>query len=181
MTLPRELFLSRDQDGYFVSSRVLEAFDGLTQPFLSRASLSLKDSISFEGPFDAAEVKWKQDMNQPLDIRFQNELGEFIRIGLRPEQGLIEVDRSHSGKTDFSEAFADKIHTAPYGAREAEVDVRMILDRASLELFIDDGRYVMTEIFFPNSAFTEMILSAPADAVLEDLNINKVSNTWNNE
>ncbi len=181
MTLPRELFLSREENGYFVSSRVLEAFDGLTQSVLSRESLSLKDSISFEGPFDAAEVRWKQNMNKPLDIRFRNELGEYIRIGLRPDLGLVEFDRSRSGKTDFSEAFADKTHTAPYGARDAVVDVRMILDRASLELFIDEGRYVMTEIFFPNSAFTEMILFSPADAVLEDLNINKVSNTWNNE
>ena len=181
MTLPRELFLSRGENGYFLSSRVLEAFEALTQAVLSRESLSLKDSLSIKGPFDAAEVSWKQNMSQPLDIRFQNELGEFIRISLRPEQGLIEFDRSRSGKTEFSEAFADKVHTAPYGARDAEVDVRMILDRASLELFIDEGRHVMTEIFFPNQSFTEMILFSPADAVLEDLNINKVSNTWNNE
>ena len=181
MTLPRELFLSRGENGYFLSSRVLEAFEALTQAVLSRESLSLKDSLSIKGPFDAAEVSWKQNMSQPLDIRFQNELGEFIRIGLRPEQGLIEFDRSRSGKTEFSEAFADKTHTAPYGARDAVVDVRMILDRASLELFIDEGRHVMTEIFFPNQSFTEMILFSPADAVLEDLNINKVSNTWNNE
>lgn len=181
MCLPRELSLSKDENGYYVSSRVLPAFDELTRPLLSQERAIIKDSLVFEGPFDAAEVKWKQQMSQPVDIRFRNELGEFILISLDPEQGLIEFDRSSSGKTGFGEAFADKVHTAPYGSRKAMVDVRMILDRSSVELFIDDGRYVMTELFFPNQAFGEMLLSSYSDAVLEDLKINTVSNTWNNE
>ena len=181
MSLPRELSLGEDENGYFVSSQVLEAFENLTRTVLSRERLSLGDTISLKGSFDAAEVKWKQNLNQPVEIVFKNEVGEFIRIRLLPENGRIEFDRSKSGKTGFSDSFADKVHTAPFAPRDAVVDVRMILDRASLELFVDEGRYVMTEIFFPGRAYDEMLLYSSANATITDLNINSVSKTWNNE
>ena len=56
-----------------------------------------------------------------------------------------------------------------------------VLDKGNTSGLGTEGKDQLVAIFFPNRAFTEMHLSAPGDAVLEDLNINKVSNTWNNE
>jgi len=126
-------------------------------------------------------VKWKQKLSNSVNVKFLNEQGEYLSIKMDAARGLIELDRSHSGKIDFSDAFADRIHEMPYLPKDAISDVRIVLDNTSIELFIDQGRYVMTELFFPNQAFSEMQLSSSDAVVITELNINSVSNTWNNE
>jgi sucrose-6-phosphate hydrolase SacC (GH32 family) len=65
------------------------------------------------------------------------------------------VDRTQAGKTSFSEAFAGR-HTAPRTIDDQQLVLHAFIDRASVELFADNGQTVMTEIFFPNEDFTKL-------------------------
>ena len=97
---------------------------------------------------------------------------------LDPERKEIVLDRRHSGQTDFHETFADNVHTLPYDPKEKISDVRIVLDRASIELFVDGGRYVMTEKFFPNAAFNSVQLSSSEGTKIQNFKIKSVANTW---
>ena len=114
-------------------------------------------------------------------MRFLNNEGEFLEIELNPEKGQIIMDRQNSGKTNFSETFADKPHDMPYYSKDKSADLRIVLDRASIELFVDGGRYVMTEKFFPNAPFNVMQLSSTRGTTINQLKIKSVANTWKNE
>jgi len=50
---------------------------------------------------------------------------------------LISIGSDKNGKTDFAENFADKIHILPYPVSEKEVDLLVIIDRSSIEIFAD--------------------------------------------
>ncbi|HUM47855.1 MAG TPA: GH32 C-terminal domain-containing protein, partial [Chitinophagales bacterium] len=48
-------------------------------------------------------------------------------------------------------------HKAPYKL-SGTVTIRALIDAASAEVFIDGGKLAMTDIFFPQEDFTDLIL-----------------------
>ncbi len=79
-------------------------------------------------------------------------------VGYNKKANQYYIDRTKSGKTDFEKGFAN-IHTAPRIAR-GTVNLRLVADRASVELFADDGLTVMTDIFFPNGPMTKLYIKS---------------------
>ncbi|MEW9870745.1 GH32 C-terminal domain-containing protein [Arthrobacter sp. HS15c] len=69
------------------------------------------------------------------------------RIGIRPAQGTLHVDRRTSGNTSFHESFPS-IDTAPVSAIEGSYRLTIFVDRCSLEVFAEEGRVTMTELIF---------------------------------
>jgi fructan beta-fructosidase len=67
------------------------------------------------------------------------------------------LDRTESGRTDFSNAFA-KSHTAPILISKIE-GVLIYLDRSSIEVFINEGELVMTDIIFPTEPYNQVRLT----------------------
>ena len=98
-----------------------------------------------------------------------------------PEKQLISFDRLKSGQTNFSEKFVNKIHTLPYSVSDKVSEIRIILDQASLEIFIDNGRYVLTEQVFPNDPYNKISIISNATISIKTLNINQIKSIWANE
>jgi fructan beta-fructosidase len=60
----------------------------------------------------------------------------------------------------FSEQFPG-IHKAPFALSTTEsIVMKAYIDKASIELFINDGQRAMTEIFFPNEDYDKISLFA---------------------
>jgi len=173
--------LKKDETGYYLSGRIIPAFDSITKLVLEMEQITLDHPETVEGPFDAADIGWSQNLKDDIAVKFQNEKGEYLVLLLDPERKQVMLDRRHSGKTDFHESFADKIHSLPYYPKNISSDIRIVMDRASIEVFIDGGRYVMTEKIFPNDAFTSLQLTSSSGTVVRDFTIKSVANTWNNE
>lgn len=71
-------------------------------------------------------------------------------IGYDSDTGRVFVDRRTSGVTDFNSSFAS-IEDAPVPlAADGTVTFELYLDRASVELFTDDGRMTITDQVFPH-------------------------------
>ncbi len=181
MTLPRHLYLEKDETGYFVSSEIIPAFEKITKLVSESKEIALDDRQTIEGNFDRADIAWKQNLNENTTVKFQNDKGEYLVLLLDPLREQVVLDRRYSGKTDFHKTFADKVHSLPYHPQDQTAEVRIVMDRASIEVFIDGGRYVMTEKFFPNSAFSTLQLSSSNGTVIKDFTIKSVTNTWKNE
>jgi fructan beta-fructosidase len=87
-------------------------------------------------------------------FKFSNELGEEFTIS--KEMGLVSVDRSVAGISDFNSDFA-MIHSAPMSWKANKI--RIFLDAHSVEVFINDGELVITSILFPNSPWKKVEMS----------------------
>lgn len=69
-------------------------------------------------------------------------------------------NRAKSGLTDFADNFAHQEATAPYQQllKEKELKVEFFVDESSIEIFLNEGSVVMTEVFFPTEGFTRAYL-----------------------
>lgn len=102
-------------------------------------------------PSQAAEISAKLDGSDGFALTISNELGEKLVIS--KESGLVSVDRSMAGKSDFHVDFA-AIHSAPMSWK-AE-NLKIFLDASSVEVFVNDGELVMTSLLFPNSPWKKV-------------------------
>ena len=146
MTLPRELSV-KDGRLYQVPVRELEEYRG-------RCVMHRNSPVS-------AEVNLPGVQGRMLDMTVTvhptgNELYRWFRIRVakdgehetiiryRPSDGTLKIDRTRSGLPH------DIVHTrsflVPY--REGEIKLRIILDRFSIEVFVNDGEQAASSIIY---------------------------------
>lgn len=100
-----------------------------------------------------------------LGIILENDLKEQFLIGYSVNNKQIYIDRRYSGKSAFSNRFAG-ISKAPYTAGSI-LKMHIFIDAGSTELFVDDGRLVMTSIVFPTEKFNKIkLFSKGGDGLL---------------
>jgi fructan beta-fructosidase len=147
MTLPRTLSLLGEGDELWIGSKPVEELKQLRD-----------HSATLEGEKIALEHELLEIALQPkasdFSATFQNGSGEMLVIGKK--EGELFIDRTKSGLTDFKEEFASIIK-APLKDLEVK-DIDIFLDRASIEVFVNDGALVMTALVFPTAAYTELQL-----------------------
>ena len=88
--------------------------------------------------------------------------------------GTLTVDRAQSGKVDCSPAFAA---TPPARLLVAEnYRITLYADRGSVELFVNDGETVVTNLVFPSEPYDRMNIYAKGGGIsVENLDFYKVT------
>jgi len=81
------------------------------------------------------------------------------RIGIRPADDRIVVDRRESGQTDFHGSFAS-VDTAPIRTTDGTYELTVYVDRCSVEVFAQGGQVTLTELIFPAATSTAVSLYA---------------------
>ncbi len=85
------------------------------------------------------------------------------------------MDRKKASQTTFSGEFANKMSTAPITSDFNSIEVRILIDKTSIEVFYDNGKTVMTEIYFPDQPMESFsIAKANADFELKNITINQL-------
>ena len=76
---------------------------------------------------------------------------EKTSIIFNKSYSTVTMDRSKSGITNFSNVFANisSCQSFTIGA-DKKIDIRMLVDKTSIELFWNNGERVMTSLFFPS-------------------------------
>jgi sucrose-6-phosphate hydrolase SacC (GH32 family) len=75
--------------------------------------------------------------------------GSYTQAGYDREREELFIDRSNSGETDFSPEFPARVSAPLKLAHPGQVQLRILVDRSSIEVFAEHGRVVMTELIFP--------------------------------
>ncbi len=87
-----------------------------------------------------------------------NQYGDTLSFGYDHKAKQFFINRSKSGKVDFSPEFTKGPSTAPRFSNDDMISLEFVLDKMSIELFYDSGEAVMTEIFFPNAPYQTLTL-----------------------
>jgi fructan beta-fructosidase len=171
MTVPRELTLRNTPGGVRLVSRPARELASLRGESVAlkgrtvNGEADLTPEITF--PATSAEIVLTFDSVETardFGVVLANDGGQQVRIGYEPGAKRFYVDRTRSGRTDFSKDFAGK-HTAPAPATPGPVTLHLLVDVASVELFADDGAVVMTEIFFPDAPLRQLKLFSTTSPV----------------
>ena len=76
------------------------------------------------------------------------------------------VDRSKSGLKDFSDDFA-AVTTAPVHGKMTQL--RVFIDRCSIEAFDAEGRMAMTNLVFPTKPYNKVMVKGKAKYAVYNL------------
>ncbi|KAA5541285.1 glycoside hydrolase family 32 protein [Adhaeribacter rhizoryzae] len=144
---------------------------------------------------DALNISEKLSLNTPtfetnLELELAGGVGGFavelansknqrILIGYDAAGNRYYIDRTQSGPSSFSKDFAG-IHYAPRIATGSKFLVKLLVDVASVELFADNGKTVMTEIFFPDEKFTRLrLIPNKGQVKLNAGTVTELKSIWN--
>jgi fructan beta-fructosidase len=117
------------------------------------------------------------EFKDTLKLILENELGEKFITGYSGLTEEIFVDRTKSGNSSFSKGFA-AVAKAPYQA-SGILKLRMFIDAASAELFVDNGKLVITTIFFPEKNYSKLtVFSGKENVILEKAEFSELASIW---
>ncbi len=178
-TLPREIGLFRASDGEIYTSCTPSPEIGALRGNASvkkRSFTAGKKSRTFalpeaNGGICEITLEITPKKGVPVNLTLANEAGNKVEMVYNPAESTFSFDRYQSGQTDFSQDFP-AITTAPTFTDGGNLRLRIFIDRSSIEVFEQNGRFAMTNLVFPESPYTTLSVNAPAgNARIENLAI----------
>lgn len=148
ITLPREISIYKNANAHELKfSPAAEISKIQSQP------KAYRDNAKLDSPLCMIEIL--MEGTSDLTFNLSNNQGEKVIIKIKDE--TLSFDRSASGLSDFNSLFAG-VHLVDIKG----VDVRKLniyVDLASIEVFINDGERVITEIVFPIKTYDNILLT----------------------
>lgn len=184
MTVPRKLSLKRIGDSYELLNYPLDEFKGIVQPEFKKNMVvgGLKTHHFTFDHFNESEINFRTALRD-FEMYFSNDKGDTLLLSMNQEKAEFVLDRSQSGKVDFHEKFAPGVQRMPIGnLPENPFEIRILMDWSSIEVFINQGQYVLTAQIFPNEFYKELDISNQntSDLILLDFEVNAVERIWEN-
>ena len=163
MSYPRDLSLVSTEDG-----GCLLASAPSPEVTATRGRKLLEKEFSLDGD---KTFRFRSEQAYEIRLGISDSNGDTLGISLENEEGqrcVVTVDysgkrvifnRNDSGRTDFHGDFPAETFCA---LPDADADLRLLGDKYSVELFVDGGTYVMTNLVFPDSPYDTIRLEGHA-------------------
>lgn len=181
MTVPRKLELIDDRIYQYPIDALykyrccpvddeIEGFEGdYSNPLLNG------DKIDLEMSFDMSKSN-HMSIDFFADKRRDGiEAGDFLRLSFDRVNGTVTLDRKHSTLINESRNkendYIRRIHMDLSGT----IKFRALLDVSSLEVFINDGEYAMTSLYYKEGTDSELYFSSDGFVKVESLRKWKIS------
>ena len=149
MTVPRELSLIEQNNNKNVNSKnFLLVSSPVNELKNSFAEINFKENL-IPNRIDIKAIKAVD-----FQIILSNTSNEKLIVGYHADTKQFYIDRSKAGVSNFNDGFA-AVAVAPRLSYATNMDLSILLDKTSIELFADGGRTVMTALFFPTSPYTK--------------------------
>ncbi|MEM9001111.1 MAG: glycoside hydrolase family 32 protein [Bacteroidota bacterium] len=182
MTVPRVLSLTKSNGDYVLKNFPIAAIDKLSRLQVEKdVDIPSKGSetLSFDH-FNQAEIMFKTK-DKDFRLMFKNGQGEALILTMDSKKEAFFLNRMHSGRTDFQAEFGNKVHHMPINdIGTDEVRVRILLDWSSIEVFFNEGRFVMTDQIFPLEPYRELIITNASNKTIQlnDFKISHMQSVW---
>lgn len=174
MTIPRELTLVNNGKHLVVANapvkeitdlrRNTEKVSDFTVDKIHTIDRLLKDN---QGAYEI-EMTIKPTAN--FNFKLINKKGENLKFVFDLTKESLVVDRSNSGISDFSNNFASAEIKAPLVKKDT-YKVRLLIDKASSELFVNNGELVQTNTMFPSEPYNSLVFESEGKVSVENINI----------
>ncbi len=99
-------------------------------------------------PTEACEIVI--DVKKQAEIVLSNTKGEQVTMHYDAQKQEFKMDRTKSGDVSFSEAFPCETAAPTFGSIK---QLRLFIDRCSIEAFDAEGKMVMTNLVFPSEPY----------------------------
>lgn len=179
MTLVRELKLETLEGEVMVTQQPIREIEGYRNEVLSLHDIAVDEAAVRLAAvrLENCEILVRFDPASSLGLKVRTGLGQETLVGWDASLAEVYVDRSRSGQVDFHKDFPGK-HAAPLKTSGCMLELRIFVDRSSVELFADRGQAVITDLIYPDPASTGITVFADDDRkVIESLYVYEVSSS----
>jgi fructan beta-fructosidase len=185
-TVARTLSLENTPAGLRLVSQPVKELKGLygathkLEAQIVAAAFDISEKLPFSSPTFEINLEVEPlGAASGFAVELSNTKNQRVLIGYDASRKQYYIDRSHAGPSGFSKDFAG-IHYGPRVSTNATFPLTLLVDVASVELFADGGKTVMTDIFFPDEKFTKIKLLANKGQVkLKSGQVSALKSIWN--
>lgn len=194
MSVPRRLSLKKtafnreEPATYVLVQRPVAELDSLridSQSLNSDKAAWPPVALTAEGDLDdltfELEATLQPGIERSAGFRIRTAKDEFLEVGYDRHFAGVYVDRNKSGNVSFHDSFAGR-HTAPARLIDGSIELRIIVDRSTIEVFINDGESVISDRFFPTTRqpVIEAFVGGPS-AQIVDVILHRQKSVWNRD
>ena len=162
-TVPRELKLASNGNHMIVTSYPVKEMNALKNDKInSPEDVTVENEYRIEKLLDENEGTYEVELTltpnaaEIFGFSLENTKNEKVEVKFDKQVKQITMDRRSSGLTAFKDNFASEMK-APLTDRK-DYRIRLLVDKASAELFVNEGETVMTSIFFPTENMNSLKL-----------------------
>jgi sucrose-6-phosphate hydrolase SacC (GH32 family) len=179
MTVPRFVYL-REPSGRSASTSSQEPLQLVQEPILSTPSFQPSQALFGASPYQSIvqvneQLAAKKVAGSAYLLRVTLDPGDAAEAGIRLRRntldpnraateetivgidhasGRVFVDRTHSGRTDWSPEFAARISAPLKYPQDNSVRLEIVVDHNSIEVFAENGETVLTNLVYPAAEST---------------------------
>lgn len=177
MTIARELTLKEVGEDLIVHSMPVVEFDQYTEEVYTKENLDIEGSysVSEQARVHSPHFMLDLEVEAPNDftIELSNDVSNVVSLSYDKASNSFSIDRSKSGNTSFHILFGKTINASRYSSAST-MDLKLIADAASLEVFADGGSTVLTSIYFPEKELDKLTIKAASTLNLKSLSLQQI-------
>ena len=179
MTVPREIKLVEVNGKRSLYFPPVKEISNLKETQLSSSSLSPQKDFKLENNVTIASGSYMVDFEIDLSLanQFEFSIGnslEKLSLVYQQSSGEFILDRGKSGIVDFSNLFSKSIR-CPYIPKGNNLPIKILVDKSSIEVFINNGERTLTSLFFPKFEYSFMkITSNVENKYLKNITISPI-------
>lgn len=180
-SIVREITLQQDQDGFYLASRPIAALDQHFQSSDTVEKISLQNEtqtldVSAETYQLDADISWTESPNVGLQLRGSKDHSRHLDVGIAVAGGYSYVNRSYIPNPDQTGDYQES--RAPFSTDKKHVHVTILVDKTSVEMFVDDGNVVHSNTVFPHPQDQAISLYAEdGSAKFDNISIKRIDKT----
>lgn len=165
MTLPRQLTLQEVNGSPLLASKVVDEIDAIAGEWTDAPDGVINAKDAYEATFTI-------DAASKTSFRLENSQGQYMEVEVSPIAQRIIVKRtSTTGEVKFNNLFALPGISAPLHNVGDNVELRVFVDRSSVEIFTANGTTCLTNIVFPKECYHKI-------SGVENLKYRALSSIW---
>ncbi len=147
MSIPRRLSFVRDQSGLALKQELVIALIRAGETDVSAPPGGHREGLPLETPFEL-DLQFSSSPKQVFGVRLLTDEQHWTEVGFDQPKGEFYMDRTKSGATVSPDFPAST--TAPL-VRTRAFDLKLIVDRCSIEAYAQNGTIAMSNLVFPPS------------------------------
>jgi fructan beta-fructosidase len=181
MTIPRDLALKNVNGNILAASEPVKKLSSLKTGGFAVKKVIVDGLYNLTRKIGRADGQYELKFNiarlKDFSVILSNKAGEELVIGYNSKTNHYYIDRTKSGKVDFSKYFAGNFE-APRFVTGPSSDFTLVIDNSSVEFFADGGLSVMSCLFFPNKPYRKIQLQAGNETAFSDINYMALKSIW---
>ena len=180
MAFPRSVSLRLRHGSYHLMQRPIAELAKLRfahRRVAAFTALAGRTLLSVPGTGNAHEIRALVRVGRKgrLGFLIGSSDGKLVRIGYDAATGRLSVSRA--GQYPFSRAF-DASNTLPLASRNGDVELDLIVDRSSVEAFVNDGEMTISESMFPTDGAYTVVVRTGGAARVRKMDVWDLRSIW---